>query len=85
MDQKVKDLIQELGDAINETVIGSPRIESIMQAIRDSGYEIYLMLEANIAMENKLGPEASDDALSDNPEDFTDEDMRFLKRLRIQY
>jgi hypothetical protein len=43
-----------------------------------------LMLEANIAMENKLGPDGSADALSDSPEEFTDEDMRFLKRLRMQ-
>jgi hypothetical protein len=80
VDEKVKGLLQELGDAINETVTGSHRIESIMQAIRDSGYEVYLMLEANIAVEDKLTSSRG----RDDDEDFTPDDRRFLKRLRIE-
>lgn len=77
MDERVKGLLKDLGEAIDETVTESPRIESIMQAIRDSGYEVYLMLQANIAVENrrqKLSGEGS----------FSEDDKRFLKRLRIQ-
>ncbi len=53
MDERVKGLLKDLGEAIDKTVTESPRIESIMQAIRDSGYEVYLMLQANIAVENR--------------------------------
>jgi hypothetical protein len=67
--------LQELGTAINDTVSSSCRVESLMQAIRDSGYEVYLTLEASIAIERR----------SDQGEDgFTTDDRNFLKRLRIE-
>ena len=85
MDDRVKSLLKELGDAINEAVTGSVRVESIMQAIRDEGYEVYLMLEANIAVQDKRLPrEETDGDGSPSEEWFTDDDRRFLKRLRIE-
>ncbi len=77
MDERVKGLLKDLGEAIDETVTQSPRIESIMQAIRDSGYEVYLMLQANIAVENRQQK-------SSGETNFSEDDKRFLKRLRIQ-
>ena len=79
MNESVKVLLQQLGDAINESVVGSARIESIMQAIRDSGYEVYLMLEANIAVENIESNHKEDP----ETQPFTEDDQRFLKRLKI--
>ncbi len=76
MKDSVKELLQQLGEAINEAVLGSARIDSLMQEVRREGYEIYLMLEANIAVEDKGGKQAGE-------EGFTDEDRRFLKRLKI--
>jgi hypothetical protein len=85
VNDRVKALLKELGDAISEAVTGSGQVESIMQAIRDNGYEAYLVLEANIAVQDKRlsrAPIADDDAW---PEEwFTDDDRRFLKRLRIE-
>jgi hypothetical protein len=81
VNEKVKGLLQELGEAINESVTGSPRIDSIMQSIRDSGYEVYLMLEANIAVENKM---ATREGEKPADADFTSDDVDFLKRLKIQ-
>lgn len=77
MDERVKGLLKDLGEAIDETVTESPKIESIMQAIRDSGYEVYLMLQANIAVENRRQKLAGE-------RNFSEDDKRFLKRLRIQ-
>ena len=91
MDERVKQLMKELGDAISEAVSESARVESIMQAIRDSGYEARLMLEAIIAVENnngqiKLGSLNGDDQeLGRDRETFTAEDRRFLKTLKIDY
>jgi hypothetical protein len=85
VNDSIKALLKELGDAINEAVTGSRRVESIMQAIRDSGYDAYLTLEANIAVQDKR---ASREEISEGdalPEEwFTDDDRRFLKRLRIE-
>lgn len=82
MNERVKGLLQELGEAINESVTRSPRIDSVMQSIREAGYEVYLMLEANIAVENKHAQAEGDEQASET--DFTSEDVNFLKRLRIQ-
>lgn len=81
MNDKVKSLLQELGEAINETVTGSQRIESIMQSIRDSGYEVYLMLQANIAVENLEGKAEVES--EEEEQEFTSDDLKFLKRLNI--
>lgn len=81
VNDKVKGLLQELGEAINETVTGSQRIESIMQAIRDSGYEVYLMLQANIAVENLQ--EKAEGESEEEEQEFTSDDLKFLRRLKI--
>jgi len=81
VNEKVKGLLQELGEAIDETVTGSQRIEGIMQSIRESGYEVYLLLQANIAIENML--RKSEAQADDDEEKFTSDDLRFLKRLKI--
>jgi hypothetical protein len=81
VNDKVKSLLQELGEAINETVTGSQRIESIMQSIRDSGYEVYLMLQANIAVENLQGKR--EDESEKGEQEFTSDDLKFLKGLKI--
>ena len=88
MDDRVKQLLKDLGEAISEAVSDSARVESILQAIRDSGYEARLMLEAIIAVqgngqvtqETLLGEVEEPDA-----ETFTAEDRRFLKLLKIDY
>lgn len=85
MNDSVKALLEELGEAINEAVTGSRRVESIMQAIRDKGYEAYLLLEANIAVQDKRLYREDDQQEDGLPEEwFTDDDRRFLRRLRIE-
>ncbi|MFP5261603.1 MAG: hypothetical protein ACLGJB_06825 [Blastocatellia bacterium] len=85
MNDHIKGLLRELGDAINEAVTGCPRVEFIMQAIRDDGYEAYLTLEASIAVEDKrpAGEEISEGGRLPK-EWFNDDDRKFLKRLRIE-
>ncbi|HYP27858.1 MAG TPA: hypothetical protein VE262_14170 [Blastocatellia bacterium] len=77
----MKGLLQELGEAINETVTGSQRIEGIMQSIRDSGYEVYLLLQANIAVENLQAKQ--EDEGREQEQEFTSDDLKFLRRLKI--
>jgi hypothetical protein len=85
VNDRVKALLKDLGEAINEAVTGAGRVESIMQAIRDNGYEVYLMLEANIAVQDKrLSREETEPEAASQEEWFTDDDRRFLKRLRIE-
>jgi hypothetical protein len=79
VNEKAKGLLRELGEAVNQAVTNSPQVESILQALRDCGYEVYLMLEANIALASKPTSPAAAEL-----ERFTAEDRQFLKRLKIE-
>lgn len=82
MDQTLRKLVQRLGEAIHETVSESEQIAGVVQDIRNHGFDVLLMLEATIGL-NELSE--SEEVASDEEGDgaFTAQDMRFLKSLRI--
>ena len=87
MNQKVKNLIQKLGEAIHETVSESEHIAGVVKNIREQGFDVLLMLEATIGL-NEVEEEAEAQPLqlgagepSDGP--FTSHDLSFLRSLRI--
>ena len=85
MNQKVKKLIQKLGEAIHESVSESENIAGVVKNIRDQGFDVMLMLEATIGL-NQVeaeGEEAADPVLEDASGPFTHNDLSFLKSLRI--
>jgi hypothetical protein len=85
LNQKVKNLIQKLGEAIHESVSESENIAGVVKNIRDQGFDVMLMLEATIGL-NQVDSEAEDAAQSvhDDPLGaFTRNDLTFLKSLRI--
>src|SRR5579862_5808220 len=50
LNQKVKNLIQKLGEAIHESVSESENIAGVVKNIRDQGFDVMLMLEATIGL-----------------------------------
>jgi hypothetical protein len=56
MDDKIKQLLRELGTAINESISGSDDVNKQIQRIRDEGYNLYVVLDATIGL-NKDGEE----------------------------
>ena len=56
MDDKIKQLLQELGTAINESISSSDDVNLHIQKIRDEGYDLYVVLDATIGL-NKQGEE----------------------------
>jgi hypothetical protein len=85
LNQKVKNLIQKLGEAIHESVSESENIAGVVKNIREQGFDVLLMLEATIGL-NEVEEddvevvEAIEDG-TDGP--FTRNDLSFLKSLRI--
>jgi hypothetical protein len=85
LNQQVKDLIQKLGEAIHESVAESESIAGVVRDIREQGFDVLLMLEATIGLneiedeEETEGEEGNEAA--DGP--FTRNDLTFLKSLRI--
>lgn len=59
MDDKIKQLLRELGSAINESISSSDDVNRQIQKIRDEGYNLYVVLDATIGL-NKEGEESPD-------------------------
>ena len=93
MDDRLKELMQELGNAINESLSESDRIASAIGDIKRSGYDVFLVLEATIGFNKRDGDSDSDDESSEPTErttfesagtvKWTSQDAKFLKALRI--
>ncbi len=86
LNQQVKDLIQKLGEAIHESVSESDQISTVVREIREQGFDVLLMLEATIGLnEVEDEPETIDAELDadDASGPFTRNDLSFLKSLRI--
>jgi hypothetical protein len=82
---RLRELIQQLGEAIHESVIESEQIAGVVQDIRKHGFDVLLMLEATIGL-NEVTNEPSEGESADADAEagtFTQNDLHFLKSLRI--
>lgn len=77
LDTRTKQLLRELGRAINEAVSDSDHIAEIISKIKASGYDVFLMLDAIVALNEQ-------DALAGTDTDGDLSEQRFLKSLKIR-
>ncbi|MGC9199726.1 MAG: hypothetical protein ACP5E5_12450 [Acidobacteriaceae bacterium] len=86
LNQQVKNLIQKLGEAIHESVSGSDQISDVVREIREQGFDVLLMLEATIGL-NEVERDPESASVEEEPEPeaggFTRSDRTFLRSLRI--
>jgi hypothetical protein len=95
VDEPLKNLMQELGNAINDSLSESDRIAEAIGEIKRAGYDVFLVLEATIGFNRRdEAEEVSGDEPASEPErkhgfesagkiKFTTQDHRFLKALKI--
>jgi hypothetical protein len=84
LNQNVKKLIQKLGEAIHESVSESEHIAGVVKNIREQGFDVLLMLEATIGLNELELDEADAEEVEDKFDGpFTPTDVSFLKSLRI--
>lgn len=86
MTTRLRELIQQLGEAINEAVTENEQIAGVVQNIRHHGYDVLLMLEASIALNDlsaKEGAQVEVPAGHSADQPFTQNDLSFLRQLRI--
>jgi hypothetical protein len=90
VEERLKSLMQDLGNAINESLSDSERIAEAIGEIKSAGYDVFLVLEATIGFNKReSGDESAEDEAA--PREiattgkvrFTTQDQRFLKALRI--
>jgi hypothetical protein len=54
LNDHLREMLKELGQAINESISGSGRVHDSIQRIRDEGYNLYMVLDAKVGVK-KLG------------------------------
>lgn len=86
MTSRLRELIQQLGEAIHESVIESEQIAGVVQDIRKHGFDVLLMLEATIGLnEVSQKPDVAEGEAEAGGAtgEFTRQDKEFLRSLRI--
>jgi hypothetical protein len=92
LNQKMRKLVQKLGEAIHASVSESEYIAGVVQDIRKQGFDVLLMLEATIGLNELAEQQPAATQESSKPADaeeaegdrtFTAQDLHFLKSLRI--
>ncbi len=89
MDDRLKELMQDLGNAINESLSDSDRIAAAIGEIKRGGYDVFLVLEATIGFNKRdeNGEEGLGELVTTSDEvrkvKWTSQDQKFLKALKI--
>lgn len=91
LDDRLKELMQELGNAINESLSDSDRIAAAIGEIKRAGYDVFLVLEATIGFNKRDESDDDDQAESVDVQSvstserirWTSQDTKFLKALKI--
>lgn len=84
INDEAKEIVQELGAAINSAVENSTEVAAAIERLREAGYEMELTLRLEIGLrEYEAGPEGEDGEVSARLE-LTDEDRRTLRSMKIR-
>ena len=91
MEEPLKSLMQELGNAINDSLSDSDRIAEAIGEIKRAGYDVFLVLEATIGFNKRDEGEDGEEENEGSPTEvetngkikFTTQDHRFLRALKI--
>ena len=85
MKRDLRKLVEQLGEAIHESVSESEQIAGVVQDIRRQGFDVLLMLEATIGL-NEVVEQPRGELNVEGAEtgaEFTAQDVSFLRSLRI--
>jgi len=94
VEEPLKNLMQDLGNAINDSLSDSDRIAEAIGEIKRAGYDVFLVLEATIGFNKRSEDEEEGEAPGVESKSrrssestgkirFTTQDQRFLKALKI--
>lgn len=91
LSEEMKVLLKDLGRALHQALTKDAQIKTITEQIKGSGYDIYLVMEANIALDKRDGDREGQLFLH-SPEDreemdlsgFNQYDQAFLASMHIK-
>lgn len=82
VDEKIKQLLQQLGSAINESISSSDDVNEQIQKIRDEGYNLYVVLDATIGL-NRQDEETDAAPAGSQPELIVKSDKEVQFRINV--
>ena len=82
LDDYVKELAEQVGTAINESVQDSATVAAAIERLREAGFDMELTLKLEIG----LRPQSEDgrEESSNGALDLTEEDLRILRSMKIK-
>jgi hypothetical protein len=80
IDDHAKEIVRDIGTAINESVENSTKVAEAIERLRDAGYEMELTLRLEIG----LRPHTEEGDESDAGLNLTEEDVQILQRMKIR-
>jgi hypothetical protein len=88
INDEAKELVQEIGEAINAAVERSPEVADAISRLRAAGYEMELTLKLEIGLretgadDRNVEPETAEQGTT---LELTDEDRRTLRSMKIRF
>jgi len=88
LDDNLKQLMKELGAAINDALSESEEISEAIQNVRNAGYDVFLVLEATIGFNKRSKTDLSEETTGglksgEMKLKVTAQDLKFLRSLKI--
>jgi hypothetical protein len=82
IDDDAKEIVREIGTAINESVENSTKVAEAIERLREAGYEMELTLRLEIGLRPHAGDEESAPDGADL--ELTEEDLQVLQKMKIR-
>jgi len=89
LDDNLKQLMKELGAAINDALSESEEISEAIQNVRSAGYDVFLVLEATIGFNKRSKTDQGEETTAGGLKSgemklkVTAQDLKFLRSLKI--
>jgi hypothetical protein len=81
IDDEAKEIVREIGSAINESVENSTKVAEAIERLREAGYEMELTLRLEIGLRPHAGDDNHENEAALN---LTEEDLQVLQRMKIR-
>lgn len=82
IDDDAKEIVRDIGTAINESVENSAKVAEAIERLREAGYEMELTLRLEIGLRPHSDDESGTGAGASL--DLTEEDVQVLQRMKIR-
>lgn len=85
LDVKTKQIVRELGEALNRAIEKSSAVADAIRRLREAGYELQLTIKMEIGLRELEETETQEQITPEELNlDLTDEDLRTLRRMKIK-